>query len=224
MRLKVFPHKNRPLKAMSISIFLISFLLPSFLLILILLVLYARETMASREKEYVNTLNILSSHLVNNMIADSSLSLSYLFEEDTKDFSHFLNENVYLDDLYTYSMIERDYISDMNSRVTLLGDSMVGIGFLPYKKNQGRLFYLKKYDSLKVVEGYMASETGWYRYMDKNNQRPVFIPSETEDGETVISLVRTVKDIDRQEIVGYVIVDISLDFIRESLDNITISP
>ena len=49
-------------------------------------------------------------------------------------------------------MYERDYISDMNSRVTLLGDSMIGIGFLPYEANENRLFYLRKYDSLEVME------------------------------------------------------------------------
>ena len=64
------------MKTMSVRIFVVSFLLPSFLLLLILLALYAKETIASQEKEYVNTLNILSSHLVNNMNADSSLSLN----------------------------------------------------------------------------------------------------------------------------------------------------
>ena len=223
MKTKFFCQKSGSMKTMSVRIFVVSFLLPSFLLLLILLALYAKETIASQEKEYVNTLNILSSHLVNNMNADSSLSLTYLFETDTADFYYFLNEKDYTEDLYAYSMYERDYISDMNSRVTLLGDSMVGIGFLPYEANENRLFYLRKYDSLEVMENYCASEKGWYRYMDKNNQRPVFTPSDLEE-ETAISLVRTVKDIDRQKIIGYVIVDISLDFIRESLDNITISP
>ena len=223
MKTKFFCQKSGSMKTMSVRIFVVSFLLPSFLLLLILLALYAKETIASQEKEYVNTLNILSSHLVNNMNADSSLSLTYLFETDTADFYYFLNEKDYTEDLYAYSMYERDYISDMNSRVTLLGDSMIGIGFLPYEANENRLFYLRKYDSLEVMENYCASEKGWYRYMDKNNQRPVFTPSDLEE-ETAISLVRTVKDIDRQKIIGYVIVDISLDFIRESLDNITISP
>ena len=221
--MRLLGQKSGSMKTMSVRIFVVSFLVPSFFLILILLALYVKETIAAQEKEYVNTLNILSAHLINNMNADSSLSLTYLFETDTADFYYFLNEKDYTEDLYAYSLYERDYISDMNSRVTLLGDSMIGIGFLPYEANENRLFYLRKYDSLEVMENYSASEKGWYRYMDKNNQRPVFTPSDLEGG-TAISLVRTVKDIDRQKIIGYVIVDISLDFIRESLDNITISP
>ena len=136
--MRLLGQKSGSMKTMSVRIFVVSFLVPSFFLILILLALYVKETIAAQEKEYVNTLNILSAHLINNMNADSSLSLTYLFETDTADFYYFLNEKDYTEDLYAYSMYERDYISDMNSRVTLLGDSMIGIGLLPYEANENR--------------------------------------------------------------------------------------
>lgn len=62
--------------------FIVSFLIPSFLLILLLFVCYIQITVKAQEKEYKNTLNILSSHLVNHINANSGLSLTYLFDPE----------------------------------------------------------------------------------------------------------------------------------------------
>ena len=200
-----------------------SFILPSFLLMILLLSFYTRTIMESQEKEYTNTLNILSSHLVNNIDAISGLSLSYLFESESSDFYFFLNNRDYREELNAYSQYERDYITAMNNRMTLLGDSIYGVGFIPCNANRNSLFYLKKYDTLQVVEDYKYENTLWYEYLCRNNQSPVFVLSETSSDMDTISLVRAVKDIDRQRLIGYVIVDISLDFVLESLKDIDIS-
>ena len=215
--------KNRSLKSSSLLAFVVSFILPSFLLILLLFICYTRITIRTQEKEYRNTLHILSSHLVNHIDANSGLSLTYLFDPEVSNLYYFLNKKEYTDDIYTFNRFAQDYTSTLNNRMTLLGNSITGIGFIPDKYNTDKLFYLKKYNSLQIVENYDYKASGWYQQLQANNQAALFVPSETAAGPNMISLIRTVKNIDKQQIVGYVLLDISLDFILESLNDISIS-
>lgn len=215
--------KNRSLKSSSLLAFVVSFILPSFLLILLLFICYTRITIRTQEKEYRNTLHILSSHLVNHIDANSGLSLTYLFDPEVSNLYYFLNKKEYTDDIYTFNRFAQDYTSTLNNRMTLLGNSITGVGFIPYKYNTDKLFYLKKYNSLQLVEDYDYKASGWYQQLQANNQAALFVPSETAAGPNMISLIRTVKNIDKQQIVGYVLLDISLDFILESLNDISIS-
>lgn len=215
--------KNRSLKSSSLLAFVVSFILPSFLLILLLFICYTRITIRTQEKEYRNTLHILSSHLVNHIDANSGLSLTYLFDPEVSNLYYFLNKKEYTDDIYTFNRFAQDYTSTLNNRMTLLGNSITGVGFIPYKYNTDKLFYLKKYNSLQLVEDYDYKASGWYQQLQANNQAALFVPSETAAGPNMISLIRTVKNIDKQQIVGYVLLEISLDFILESLNDISIS-
>ena len=107
--------------------------------------------------------------------------------------------------------------------MTLLGNSITGIGFIPYRNNCDKLFYLKKYNKLQIIDSYDYKQSRWYYELQSNNQTALFVPSETSIEENTISLIRTVKNIDKRQIVGYEILDISLDFIFESLKDISMS-
>lgn len=63
----------------------------------------------------------------------------------------------------------------------------------------------------------------WYKQLQRNNQAALFVPSNTASAANTISLIRTVKNIDKRQVVGYEILDISLDFIFESLKDISMS-
>lgn len=217
------PLKIRSLKSSSYLAFIISFLIPSFLLILLLFLCYMRITVKTQEKEYRNTLNILSSHLVNHINSNSGLSLTYLFDPEVSNLYFFLNKKEYTQDLLSYTHYAQDFTSTLNNRMTLLGNSITGIGFIPYRNNSDKLFYLKKYNKLQIIDSYNYTESGWYHELQRNNQTALFVPSETSIEENTISLIRTVKNIDKRQIVGYEILDISLDFIFESLKDISMS-
>ena len=215
--------KNRSLKSSSLLAFIVSFLIPSFLLILLLFLCYMRITVKTQEKEYKNTLNILSSHLVNHINSNSGLSLTYLFDPEVSNLYFFLNKKEYTQDLLSYTHCAQDFTSTLNNRMTLLGNSITGIGFIPYRNNCDKLFYLKKYNKLQIIDSYDYKQSRWYYELQSNNQTALFVPSETSIEENTISLIRTVKNIDKRQIVGYEILDISLDFIFESLKDISMS-
>lgn len=66
-------------------------------------------------------------------------------------------------------------------------------------------------------------DSDWYKQLQRNNQAALFVPSDTASAANTISLIRTVKNIDKRQVVGYEILDISLDFIFESLKDISMS-
>lgn len=107
--------------------------------------------------------------------------------------------------------------------MTLIGNSITGIGFIPSKSNSDTLFYLKKYNTLLINEDYEYMDSDWYKQLQRNNQAALFVPSNTASAANTISLIRTVKNIDKRQVVGYEILDISLDFIFESLKDISMS-
>ena len=132
--------KNRSLKSTSMLAFIVSFLIPSFLLILLLFVCYIQITIKAQEKEYKNTLNILSSHLVNHINANSGLSLTYLFDPEISSMFFYLNNNDYTEELITYTRLYQNYTATLNNRMTLIGNSITGIGFIPSKSNSCLLY------------------------------------------------------------------------------------
>lgn len=223
--------KYHSLKHSSMVTFILSFIIPSFLLTSILFIFFIGEITKTQKKEYENTLSLLSSHLVNHIDANSGLSLSYIYDTKITGLCNFLNRNDYEDVVsktdnkiyYRYTRLVDDYTSSLNTRMTLLNDSILGIGFIPHTNNADKLFYLSKYSTVEVNEftNYKASD--WYTQLQTNNQNPVFVLSDTNDTKHSISLVRTMKDIDRQRIIGYFILDLSLDYILESLNDIAIS-
>ena len=215
--------KHRSLKVSSLTAFIFSFLIPSFLLILFLFLCYIKITVNAQEKEYRNTLKILSSHLVNQINANSGLSLTYLFDPEVSNLFFFLNKKEYTQDMLAYTHYAQEYTSTLNNRMTLLGNSITGIGFIPCNSNSDNLFYLKKYSSLQIIENYEYKSSGWYKQLQDNNQTALFVLSETGTRENSISLIRTVKNIDKRQVVGYEILDISLDFIFESLKDISMT-
>ncbi len=214
--------RHQSLKSSFMLAFTVSFLIPSFVLILILFFCYARVTVKSQEKEYRNTMNILSSHLVNHINANSGLSLTYLFDNEFSNLYYFLNKKDYRENYVAYTQYVQAYNKTLNNRMTLLGSSISGVGFIPNNMNQNLLFYVKKYDDLKIIENYNYQDSDWYRQLQENNRVVLYVPSETSSAEHTISMIRAVKDIDKRIVVGYEILDISLDFIFESLKEISI--
>lgn len=212
----------RSLQSSSLIVFVVSFFIPSFLLILLLFACYAQVSVKAEEKEYRNTLKILSSHLTNHINANSGLSLTYLFDPEVSNFYFFLNRKEYKKYFLDYTHYLQAYNRTMNNRMTLLGNSIVGVGFIPEKKNRDKIFYVKKYDALQVMENNQYTESRWYERLLQNNREVIYIPSETTQEEHTISMIRAVKDIDRRLVAGYEILDISLNFIFESLNDIEI--
>ena len=144
--------RHQSLKSSFMLAFIVSFLIPSFILILILFFCYSQVTVKSQEKEYRNTMNILSSHLVNHINANSGLSLTYLFDTEFSNLYYFLNKKDYKENYVAYTQYVQAYNKTLNNRMTLLGNSISGVGFIPNNMNQNLLFYVKKYDTLQVVE------------------------------------------------------------------------
>ncbi|MCM1134482.1 MAG: histidine kinase [Clostridium sp.] len=214
--------EHQSLRSSFMFAFVVSFLIPSFILIIILFFCYARVTVASQEKEYRNTMKILSSHLVNHINANSGLSLTYLFDTEFSNMYYFLNRKDYTENYVDYTHYVQAYNKTLNTRMTLLGDSIIGVGFIPNNKNQDLLFYVKKYDNLQEINNYSYKDSDWYNQLQNNNQLVLYVPSETSTKEHTISMIRAVKDVDKRIVVGYEILDISLDFIFEPLKDISI--
>lgn len=169
--------RHQSLKLSFMLAFIVSFLIPSFILILILFFCYSQVTVKSQEKEYRNTMNILSSHLVNHINANSGLSLTYLFDTEFSNLYYFLNKKDYKENYVAYTQYVQAYNKTLNNRMTLLGNSISGVGFIPNNMNQNLLFYVKKYDTLQVVEDYNYKDSDWYQQLQENNRVVLYVPS-----------------------------------------------
>lgn len=215
--------KSHSLKMVQIKAFIISFFIPSFILICLLFVSFINKTQTFQKQEHRNTLELLSAHLAGTINSDLVMSLSYLFDNDITYFYNFVNRTPMEEDLISYNQYLKPYSKTLNSYMTLLNKNIVGMGFIPCHNNTDKYFYIQKYHSLEVKEypGYQNSD--WYLKLQENNSSVIFTKNTEIDQSNVISLIRVAKNVDKKQALGYIVIDVSMDFIYSLLDQLSIS-
>lgn len=212
-------------KSMQYRTFLVSFIIPSLIFTCTLFLFLIRQTLASNQKDYNNTLNVLSAHLINNIKSDMELSLSYLFDENISDFYTYLSYNDYSKDIVKYNQYLNSYTRNISIYMTILNENILGVGYIPCSYNTDAYFYLKKYNNLNIYTDYEYENSNWYKQMSINSHSVIFTKDENYaiyQDANILSIVRTVKNVDKNQILGYIIIDISMDFIYNLLDELSI--
>ena len=223
------PAKNKQksfsLKSVQYKTFLISFILPSFIMISLLFVFFIRQQFDAQKREYSNTLGVLSAHLINDINSDLELSLSYLFDSNIIDYFTFLSNYDYQDNAIDYNQYLNSYTKSLSIYTTLLNQNILGVGYVPCGHNTDSYFYLKKYSDLTVYEDFDYTAAKWYRLLQADNHSVIFTREEKSDiyqDTNVISLARTVRNVDKNKVLGYIIIDISMDYLYSLLDELSI--
>lgn len=204
--------------------FLISFLLPSFILLALLFSFFINQTFRFHVQEQRNTLKILSSHLTAAIDSDLQMSLAYLYNNDINYFYNFLSRTEIDSDLITYNQRLYPYTKAVSRSVTLQNENILGFGFYPCNHNTGLYFYLPKYHDIEVREIGDLADFDWYRTLSENSSTVVFVPKEDDPDNRTISIIRAAKNVDMGITTGYIVVDISMDFLYNLLDTLSISP
>lgn len=221
---KHLPHHSSSLMSRQLNTFLTSFLIPSFVLFLLLFTFFINQTFHSRLKEQKNTLKILSSHLTAAINSDLQMSLAYLFNNDINYFYNFLSRTEIENDLITYNQRLHPYKKAVSNHVTLQNENIIGFGFYPCNHNTGLYFYIPKYKDIEIREVPELSSFDWYQSLYENSTRIIFTRSEAEPSGRTISIIRAAKNIDLNMTTGYVAVDVSMDFLYNLLDTLSITP
>lgn len=203
--------------------FLFSFIIPSIILTLFLFLFFISKMAKSTEIEHSNTLDTLSAHLANNINTDLEMSLTFIFDSDVSDFYTFLNRKDYTEHSIEYNRLLTEYTKSVSIYMTLLNENIKGMGFLPNKPNEDTLFYIKRYTPLKIYENLEYKDSNWYHYLSQHNHSVVFTKSQNGSDANTITIIRAVRNVDTKEMLGYVFVDISLDFFTELLQQLSIS-
>lgn len=209
------------IKNSQLRIFLLSFALPSFLILAFLFSFSIRRADNLSAQEKVNTLNLLSSKLGSEITPAVQMSLVYVYDEDTLGFYRFLQHHEMESDLVAYNQVLFPYAKSISKNMTLLGKNLEGIGFYPFTHNENRYFYLPKYKSMIVHEVSGPENEGWYSLLQQKDTDIIFTMN--PDMENVLSIIRMAKDIDRKTLYGYVVSDVSLDFMPRLLNELSIT-
>lgn len=217
------PPAKTSLNRLQFRAFIISFLLPSFLLISLLFMIFINMSFEYHSREQKNNLEILSAHLVGNINSDLVMSLSYVFDSDVTYFYNFLNRTPFTKDLISYNQLLQPYNKTLNTYMTLLNKNIIGMGFIPHHNNSNKYFHIQKYHSLEIQENIDYEKTEWYEYLTKNDSDVFFTSKGLNTPKDSISLIRVAKNIDKKQILGFIFIDISMDFLYELLDGLSIS-
>lgn len=216
------PKKSSSLKRVQLKAFIISFFIPSFILICLLFISFINKTQSFQKQEQKNTLELLSAHLAGNINSDLVMSLSYIFDNDILYFYNMLDHTPIEDNLILYNQYLQPYSKTLNSYMTLLNKNIVGMGFIPCHNNTDKYFYMQKYNALEIKEYTDYKNSGWYLKLQKNSSSVIFTKNNGIDRQNVISLIRVAKNVDKKQKLGYIVIDISMDFIYSLLDQLSI--
>ncbi len=216
------PKKSSSLKRVQLKAFIISFFIPSFILICLLFISFINKTQSFQKQEQKNTLELLSAHLAGNINSDLVMSLSYIFDNDILYFYNMLDHTPIEDNLILYNQYLQPYSKTLNSYMTLLNKNIVGMGFIPCHNNTDKYFYMQKYNALEIKEYTDYKNSGWYLKLQKNSSSVIFTKNNGIDRQNVISLIRVAKNVDKKQNLGYIVIDISMDFIYSLLDQLSI--
>lgn len=214
---------QRSLKNTQFTSFLISFILPSFLMIVLLFFFFIDRDFQFHAEEQKNTLDVLSSHLTATINSDLQLSLTYIFDNDISYFYNFLSRTDMEEDLVAYNQHSQAYTKSVSRNMTLLSENILGFGFLPCNHNLGLYFYVPKYKSLEIHEMPDYQENDWYKILQEINTSVVFTSSPDTSSDNILSIVRAAKNVDMKKTTGYIIVDVSMDFLYNLLDELSVS-
>ena len=215
------PHLSS-IKSSQLHIFILSFVLPSFLILAFLFSFSIRRADKLSVQEKINTLNLLSSKLSSEITPAVQMSLVYVYDEDTLSFYRFLQQHEMESNLVAYNQALFPYAKSISKNMTLLGKNMVGIGFYPFAHNADKYFYLPKYKSMSIQEVPGLEKEEWYALLRQKDTDVIFTMN--PDQENVLSIIRTAKDIDRKTLYGYVVTDVSLEFIPRLVNELSITP
>ncbi len=204
--------------------FLISFILPSFLLMIVLFSFFINQSFKARVQEQQNTLKILSSHLTSAINSDLQMSLAYLFNNDINYFYNFLSRTEIEDDLITYNQRLYPYKKAVSNHVTLQNENIIGFGFYPCNHNSGLYFYIPKYKDIEIHEVPALSAYDWYQPLQERSTSVIFTLKDDDLENHTLSIIRASKNVDTKKTTGYIVVDVSMNFLYSLLDTLYISP
>lgn len=216
--------RSGSLMSRQLRTFLTSFIFPSFVLIVLLFSFFISQTFRSRVEEQKNTLKILSSHLTAAIDSDLQMSLAYLFNNDINYFYNLLSRTEIESDLVTYNQRLHPYTKAVSNHVTLQNENIIGFGFYPCNHNTGLYFYIPKYRDIEIHEVPDLASFDWYQPLQEKNTSVIFTRKEDDPDGRTLSIVRAAKNVDMGMTTGYIVVDISMDFLYNLLDTLSISP
>lgn len=225
MKRKKKERKLHSLKSCQYGTFIVSFLLPSFALFCLLLVMFINNDLTVKRQECKNTLDILSTHFSGTINSDLEMSLTYFFDKDVENFYSFLNTHNMDGDLVAYNQFAAKYDKTVNSYMTLLNKNIRGITFIPKKNNTAKCFYTERYQRTKIINNYQYHAAGWYKKLKDGKENILFTKGgNNNEDPSLVSIIRTAKNVDKKETIGYIILNISLEDVYSLVDNLSISP
>lgn len=199
--------------------FIISFVIPSLCMTMLLFAFFINHMHKANIREKINTLNLLSSRLTSEMSSAVQMSLTYIYDNDINNFYNFLNHTDAMEESIAYNQFLQLYTKSVSRNLTLLSKNILGIGFVSSNKNANLYFYLPKYRNMEMLALDDYTGAAWYTHLATNNTDIFFTINDSQTN--TLSIIRAVKDIDRKKILGYLTVDLSLDFISDPLKELS---
>lgn len=211
----------KSIKSNQFTSFIISFVIPSLCMTILLFAFFINHMNKANTQEKINTLNLLSSRLTAEMSSAVQMSLTYIYDNDINNFYNFLNHTSVDEEPIAYNQFLQLYTKSISKNITLLSKNILGIGFASSNQNTNLYFYLPKYKNMEILALDDYTDTTWYTYL-ATNSTGIFFTINDSDSNT-LSIIRAAKDIDRNKILGYLTVDLSLDFISIPLKELSFS-
>lgn len=213
--------------------FILSIFFPLIILSVLLSIYFNKIFFKETEKLFLNTVYTVSENIQIYLDDLRRFSLSPNLYPEIMETYKFINSQNYKNENNQFESftINQQYSRCVQKLLTSLRTDVIGIVFIPINNIDSNIYVIGRHDiNIKLVDNYDYKNKSWYKKAIENKGAPIFSSANyvdyynTEENQNVFSVVRLIKDVDRNENIGIVKVDAYSNVIKDMFENIEASP
>lgn len=209
--------------------FVLSIFFPLIILSALLSIYFNKVFFKETEKLFLSTIYSVSENIQIYLDDLRRFSLSPNLYPEIMETYKFINSQNYNSENNQFErfVINKEYSSCIQKLLTSLRTDVIGIAFIPINELNSNIYVIGRYDiNITVIDNYDYKNKSWYDKAIDSKGAPIFSLSHyvdyynTEKNENVFSVVKLVKDMNRNESIGIIKVDAYSNVIKDMFKNI----
>lgn len=229
-------YKMRTKKSFKTSLFLLfvlSIFIPLIAISILLSSYFKTVFLDETKKSFLNTLYSTSKNIQTYLDDLKRFSISPNLYDEIMEMYEFIDDGKFdnIDNLFEYFTINNQYTVSMQKILNSMRNDVIGTVFIPINQNNTNIYVTERnYPNINVIKNYDYIHKSWFKEAVDKKGAPIFSTANSvdyyrdTDSITVFSVVRLIKDIDKNKNIGVLKVDASPEAMSDLFKNITTSP